>query len=229
MTRPVFHLVFCLLLTLALSGKALAAPELPKPTESLHVAMLWQQLAFKKMNAEEWVKASPMYNGTSFDRKSVLLDQQTPLLRNAFGLLSPREPIFLVFETEITGYTPATGTLEFGRFHKSLFFDYGYLGYHFALIPHRIDDYRQIRTAPELAARIVEQAGPDHKVLVAVTLIPTQADKRPMSIQGNDYMLLLASVSEISIWSRADQTLLWQSAASDAESGKSSLLQLYKP
>ncbi len=197
-----------------------------KGTEPSYISMLFHKLSGKKPDFNLWAESSEKYiESTDLDKmaaKNVAYDQ----FDNFFTLLNIKEPIIISFTTQISDYSETNKGFFIDSFQPDLFFNYEYMGEHYAVIPNGIDNYQWF-SVPEADIKFSKlNTSKENYVNLKIILQPKYADsKKTIRLGKNKYWMILTEVKDIELWSTDSNQLLWRG---ENASENNKLLGLYR-
>jgi len=194
----------------------LSAPEnqsgdKPKATKSMYVAMLWQKLLGGSPDFIGWVQNSPDYAKADAKTQMDMIKTRATEMDQTYSLLTPTEPVVAYFTTSMV-YNRKKGGFTLRKWNNHTYFNYGYLGQRYALIPNGIDKFLFLKAPQTLVKPMLDGTDNGKKTTLEITLVPQKADPDPLRIGKNDYRLILADILKINMWSTDGKNILWDSS-----------------
>lgn len=220
-------------LTFAFAGVShaqMSPPKMPEQTKAVYIAMLYEK--FVRSNAtpdfEDWVQRSPDYQAAELYQRPDIVLKNSKELKATYDLLTPTEPIVLIIKARISGYSPAGQGFLVQNFKNMSFFDYTYLGKRYALVPSGIDRYQWLKAVPEEVNEIMRETDNGRNATLVLSMIPSQADPKPIELNGKKYNLMMADISKIEMWSKDSSRIIWDDKMNAPASIRSQVLDLFQ-
>jgi len=217
--------VLLVLLLLSFAAPAFATTAAPASIDDLGMALLFNKLTRQKPDFQAWVEKSPEYKKASSFERIELLKKRQEEMQNLYGLTLPQEPFFIDVKVPISSYSEDQQGMMIYSFNEQNFFTYVYMGQHYALIPSSMSRFQWIRVDPEMAKDIWAQADEKGRIKAIFKMAPVSADKRPMRMRSRNYLLVMAEVKAIQIWTKDGEKLIWESPS---DKSRNPLLKLWQ-
>lgn len=224
MKRALLALLICLAL---IPAAARAEDKKPDATPSFYIAALYEKLLGRTPDFGQWVAQSPKYQSAELYERANIMDSNVKQLRDTFDLLTVAEPIHVNVRAKISGYSPLGQGFLVQNFNDMTFFNYTYLGEHYALIPNGMAKYQWLKTPASLADSIMRETDNGQQVHMTLTLIPLAADGKDMEINNVKYHLIMADISKIQMWSKDGHEAIWDTEIADTDATKKQVLGLH--
>jgi hypothetical protein len=224
-------LIACLVLAFAGIARAqMSQPKMPDQTKAIYIAMLYEKFLHGDAapNFEDWVQRSPDYQQAELYQRPDIVIKSSKELKTTYDLLTPTEPIVLIIKARISGYSPAAKGFLVQNFRNMNYFDYTYLGKRYALVPNGIDRYQWLKAVPEEVNEIMRETDNGRSATLVLSLIPSQADPKPIELNGRKYSLMMADISKIEMWSKDSSHIIWDDKMNEPASVRSKVLDLFQ-
>lgn len=224
-------LVACLAFAFAgISHAQLTQPKMPEQTKAIYIAMLYEKFVHSNTTPdfEEWVQRSPDYLQAELYQRPDIVLKNSKELKTTYNLLTPTEPIVLIIKARISGYSPTGKGFLVQNFKNMSYFDYTYLGKRYALVPSGIDRYQWLKAVPEEVNEIMRETDNGRNATLVLSMIPSQADPKPIELNGKKYNLMMADISKIEMWSKDSSHIIWDDKMNAPSSVRSKVLDLFQ-
>lgn len=224
-------MIFCLACAFAgVSYAQLSQPKMPEQTKAIYIAMLYEKFVHSNTTPdfEEWVQRSPDYQQAELYQRPDIVIKNSKELKTTYDLLTPTEPVVLIIKAHISGYSPAAHGFLVQNFRNMSFFDYTYLGKRYAVVPSGIDRYQILKAVPEEVNEIMRETDNGRNATLVLSMIPSQADPKPIELNGKKYNLMMADISKIEMWSKDTSHIIWDDKMNAPSSVRSQVLDLFQ-
>jgi hypothetical protein len=230
------HAIRAALTVFIIAGFACAAcaqsldQKMPEQTKAIYVAMLFEKFKHPGGDApdfEEWVRKSPDYdNAQLFERPGIVL-KNSKELKATYDLMTATEPVVVMVKAHISSYSSTAKGFLVENFQARTFFDYGYLGKRYAVVPNGIEKYQWLKAVPEEVNEIMRESDNGHAANLVISLTPIQADPKPMKLNGQEYYLIMGDISKIEMWSKDNKRVVWDDKMNAPASVRSQILDMF--
>ena len=215
----------------AASAQVVPQPKMPDQTKPIYVAMLYEKFKHPGGDSpdfEEWVRQSPDYDNAQLFERPALVLKNAKDLKATYDLLTPTEPVIVMVNAHISSYSTTAKGFLVENFKNRTFFEYTYLGKRYAFVPNGLDRYQWLKALPEEVPEIMRESDNGRSANLVVSLIPIQADPKPMKLNGKDYLLMMGDISKIEMWSKDGAHVVWDDKMNAPSSVRSKILDLFQ-
>ncbi len=198
-------------------------------TEPSYIASLFLKISGKQPDFNIWAQETPAYKKAAPEEKLIMLETKAAELESVYNLITLVDPIIVTMNVRLSDYNKTYKGFSIDSFTPNLFFSFKWLDQNYAVVPNAIADRQWLPVPKEYADNF-----PYHfrggEGQIQIKLLPNYADtKAPMMLEGKDHWLILADVSEISLWSWDGRQLLWRSRGkADDQARDKKILDLYR-
>ena len=215
----------------ACTSYAQSPQKMPEQTKAIYIAMLYEKFRHPGGDTpdfEEWVRKSPDYDNAQLYERPALVLKNSKDLQATYDLLTATEPVYVMVKAHISSYSSTAQAFLVENFKSRTFFDYAYLGKRYALVPNGLEKYQWLKAVPEEVAEIMRESDNGRAANLVVSLIPSQADPKPMKLNGQDYYLMMGDISKIEMWSKDGSHVVWDDKMNEPASVRSKILDMFQ-